>query len=174
MSRFEARLARLEAAQPVLPSAEFLPASTLALDFADVVAASDPDSGHVRSPPVRLPLLVIVGEVVAALESIVLEAQPTDLQILLMLVCTVTGIERKAAALLVPPRSLIVWGLAGAHAIQYRLLPVLVGHAANDDGLSGLTGALDANDGIVWLRPPLKLNDVAGSDVIPIEQLWNL
>lgn len=41
MSRFEARLARLEAAQPVLPSAEFLPASTLALDFADVVAASE-------------------------------------------------------------------------------------------------------------------------------------
>lgn len=41
MSRFEARLARLEAAQPVLPSAEFLPASTLALDFADVVAESE-------------------------------------------------------------------------------------------------------------------------------------
>ena len=41
MSRFEARLARLEAAQPVLPSAHFQPASTLALDFADVVAASE-------------------------------------------------------------------------------------------------------------------------------------
>lgn len=34
------RLEKLEAAQPVLPSAHFQPASTLALDFADVIASS--------------------------------------------------------------------------------------------------------------------------------------
>ena len=41
MSRFEARLARLEAARPPIPPVESQPASTLALDFADVVAASE-------------------------------------------------------------------------------------------------------------------------------------